>query len=119
MNNFLCHWEIPAENPRELSKFYESMFNWKFEASDVTSDDYLMFTEGEKGVGGGIGKPSTPNYGILNYIMVEDIDVFEKKIVELGGEVVKGKTPIPGYGFYCEFKDPQGNVLGLFENLKK
>ncbi|MCD4658314.1 MAG: VOC family protein [Planctomycetes bacterium] len=119
MGNFLCHWEIPAENPVELRKFYETMFNWKFEPSDITGDDYLMFSEGEKGVGGGIGKSTTPGSVIMNYIMVDDIEAFENKIVELGGEIIKSKTPIPGYGFYCEFKDPQGNILGLFQNASK
>jgi len=118
MGDFLCHWEIPSENPSELRKFYEQMFGWQFMSDPNAGDDYLMFNEGDKGVGGGITKV-TPENRVMNYLWVEDIEAYEKKIVEHGGEIVKSKTAIPSYGFYCEFKDPHGNLLGLFEPLNK
>ncbi len=119
MNNFLCHWEIPSENPAELRSFYSTLFNWKINAGDCMGREYNVCDVGEEGVWGAIDKVDSPNAGVIIYIMVEDIDTTENKIVELGGEIIKSKLPIKGTGIYSQFKDPQGNYLGIFQPLKQ
>jgi uncharacterized protein len=48
---------------------------------------------------------------------VDDIDATLRTVEQLGGSVVKPKDAIPGMGFYAYFKDTEGNILGLWENL--
>jgi hypothetical protein len=46
---------------------------------------------------------------------VEAIDDSLKQIESEGGTTVTPRTPIPGMGAFAYFKDPEGNVLGLWE----
>jgi predicted enzyme related to lactoylglutathione lyase len=48
---------------------------------------------------------------------VEDIDATLHTVESLGGAVVKTKETIPGMGSFAYFKDTEGNVMGLWENL--
>jgi len=36
----IVHFEIPADNPESLSKFYSEVFRWKFEKSSIPDMDY-------------------------------------------------------------------------------
>ena len=46
---------------------------------------------------------------------VPDIDAVLAKIEQLGGATVVKKMPIAEMGFAAYFRDPEGNVLGLWE----
>ena len=48
-------------------------------------------------------------------IDVDDIDQSLKEIETGGGSTVTPRTAIPGMGAFAYFKDPEGNVLGLWE----
>jgi predicted enzyme related to lactoylglutathione lyase len=50
-------------------------------------------------------------------IDVPAIDASLKEIEAAGGSVVRARTEIPGMGAFAYFKDPEGNTLGLWENL--
>lgn len=57
--------------------------------------------------------PDTPSP-----VLVIDVDAIDEalgKIEREGGSVVRPRTEIPGMGAFAYFKDPDGNVLGLFE----
>lgn len=43
------------------------------------------------------------------------IDQIEKNIVELGGVKVLGKTAERQFGWFANFKDPEGNRFGTYE----
>ena len=49
----------------------------------------------------------------MNYSMVVTTPSDES----LGGAVVKPKETIPGMGSFAYFRDTEGNVMGLWENL--
>ena len=48
-------------------------------------------------IGGGMMKRQT-NEPIINYIGVDSVDRYSKKVQELGGKVVKPKTEVHGFG---------------------
>jgi predicted enzyme related to lactoylglutathione lyase len=48
---------------------------------------------------------------------VPDIDATLQTVERLGGSVVMPKSEIPGMGYFAYFKDPEDNVMGLWENL--
>jgi predicted enzyme related to lactoylglutathione lyase len=46
---------------------------------------------------------------------VEDILPYLDKAKELGGSVDQEKTEIPSIGWYAHVLDPDGNIVGLFQ----
>jgi predicted enzyme related to lactoylglutathione lyase len=50
-------------------------------------------------------------------VEVPDIDATLQTVERLGGWVVLPKNEIPGMGYFAYFKDPENNIMGLWENL--
>ena len=109
----VVHIEIPAADQVKAAKFYESLFGWK-----TTRDEKMDYTlwEPSEGPGGGfspVGENVKPG-DILVHIDSDDIDADLKKVVKLGGSIVRPKTDIPGIGWFAMFKDLTGNTIALF-----
>ena len=47
-------------------------------------------------------------------IGVDDLDAYIAKVMEAGCEIVTPRTPIPGVGHFANFRDTEGNVVGMF-----
>ena len=56
------------------------------------------------------GKPKS-----VNYVGTKNIDSTMKSIKKQGGSIVMGKQEIPNMGWSAMAKDPEGNILGLFQ----
>jgi len=113
----IVHFELNAEDPLRAKSFYEKVFDWKIEKSEMPMD-YWMITAGpedEPGISGGLQKRENASDEVFNYIGVPSVEEFLKKIEENGGEILTPKSPIPGIGYYAFFKDTEGNRLGIFE----
>ncbi len=89
--------------------------------------DYtLVYTtpSGEKGplepgaINGGMLKRQGPIKSPVITINVKDIDATAKKIEEAGGKVVMPKFAVGDFGLSAYFQDTEGNVLGLWQNLR-
>jgi predicted enzyme related to lactoylglutathione lyase len=50
-------------------------------------------------------------------IEVGSVDDALDRVKAGGGAVVQPRQEIPGLGAFAYFTDPEGNVLGLWENL--
>jgi predicted enzyme related to lactoylglutathione lyase len=46
---------------------------------------------------------------------VDDIDAALASVEKLGGTTVTAKQPVGDMGFAAYFKDPEGNLLGLWQ----
>ena len=57
----------------------------------------------------------TPSAPVIT-IDVDSVDDALKQIESAGGAVVRPRTEIPGLGAFAYFTDPEGNVVGLWEN---
>jgi len=120
------HFEIPADNLEKMKKFYGDLFGWKIEKmpggmeywgiQTVPVDDKGMAMR--PGVNGGMMKRQMPEQKPVNYISVESVDEYSKKVVKLGGQIVVPKMEIPGMGWWALALDPEGNQIGLFEILQ-
>jgi predicted enzyme related to lactoylglutathione lyase len=111
----LCHFEIPSRDYEKSKEFYESLFGWKI---DIQPEMNYGMIHIKDGIGGGLTnefKPATEP-GLALYFEVDDIPGTLMKAVDLGGAEVKPKTPIGGgeMGYYAEFKDLDGNIIGLW-----
>jgi predicted enzyme related to lactoylglutathione lyase len=110
----IVHVEIPAVNVEGVGKFYESLFGWKIQP--VPEMNYTMWEAGNGDEYGGFPLVSDENPAgqVLVYIASDDIEADLKKVEKLGGKTLHPKSEIPGTGWFGIFKDPTGNVLGLF-----
>ena len=59
----IVHFDLPADDPERAKKFYEKLFDWKFDKVPMQEPYYLIETadlEGNPGVRGGMGKRGLP-----------------------------------------------------------
>lgn len=119
------YFEIQADNLEKARSFYSSIFGWKFEkASEDTPLEYWRIeTRGNRG--GLLKRPANKppaECGTNAFVCsfeVDDIDVFEKKILKYNGKVTLSKFPIPGVCWHAYFMDPEGNNFGIFQPDEK
>ncbi len=109
----IVHIELSAVDSESAGKFYADVFGWKVEP--FAGSDYMTF-EAAPGPGGGFNVIDKDHKAgeIIPYIQVDDIEAKLKEVAAHGGKTIQGKSPIPGEGFFALFRDPSGNVLGLF-----
>lgn len=122
----VVHFEIPADDQERARKFYQDALGWRIEP--VPGMDYNMVittdmdeSTGQPTTAGAINGGMMARGGqITNPVItvdVPDINATLKAVEELGGSVVMPRNEIPGMGFFAYFKDPEDNVMGLWENL--
>jgi predicted enzyme related to lactoylglutathione lyase len=110
----ISYLRIPATDPRRAAAFYEAVFGWT-----VRSDrDDPSF---EDGTGHVIGhfvadQPVAGEAGLRPYVYVEDLGGTLEKVVAEGGEIVTPPYP-EGDLRVATFRDPAGNVVGLWEKI--
>ena len=114
----ICHFEIPADDLPRAKKFYEDLFGWKFEHFPEW-DYYGIKTDEEgKSLGGGMMKRQAREQTPVNYIDVESVDAYAKRVNEIGGRVVMEKTPVQGMGWFAICLDTENNPFGLWQEDK-
>jgi len=125
VDHTIVHFEIPADDVEKLRKFYSELFGWKVEKMPGPMDYWTIETVpvDEKGmpirhgVNGGMMKRQQPEHKPVNYIAVESVDEYAKKIKTLGGKVLVPKMEIPGIGWWALALDPEGNQFAIFESM--
>jgi len=109
----ISYLRVPASEPRRSASFYEAVFGWRV---DVDRDDPSF----EDGTGHVIGHfvadvPVAGEAGVLHYVFVERVEETLEKVAAEGGDVV---TPPYREGDLrvATFRDPAGNVVGVWEH---
>jgi len=117
----IVHFDVAADDPKRAKKFYEGLFDWKMESPPGMTDYYLIETKdlnGERGVGGGLGKRGEPGQRITSYIGVSSVDEYAAKVEKLGGKVVQPKMTVPEWGYLVVCLDTEDNIFGLWQDEK-
>jgi predicted enzyme related to lactoylglutathione lyase len=117
--NRVVHFEIAADNPELVAKFYNRVFGWKFEKWQGPFDYWLVTTgnDTEPGINGGLNRKTGINQvSTVNTIAVESVDATLIKIVKNGGKVIREKTAIPGVGYLAYCEDSAGILFGIMES---
>jgi predicted enzyme related to lactoylglutathione lyase len=111
------HFEIPANEPEKLAKFYTDVFGWKFQKAPIPGMEYWLCDTGSDGAGinGAIMPRQKPEHPVTNYVFVASIDATIEKATKAGAKVALAKMPIQGVGAVACLIDPQGNMCGLWE----
>jgi predicted enzyme related to lactoylglutathione lyase len=128
MSGKVVHFEIPFDDGDRARSFYGEAFGW-----NVMEMPEMSYTMASSGPTTDQGMPSEPGYinggmfersdewpakGPVITVDVESIDEALIKIEKLGGSTVTAKQPVGDMGFAAYFKDPEGNVMGLWETAR-
>jgi|SRR5262252_9611139 len=112
-NGKICYIEMPAVDVKASAEFYQSIFGWNIR---TRGDGSVAFDDGVGEVSGTWvlhRKPMT-EVGLLVYIMVDSAAATIDKVTAKGGVIVQeigGDAP----EITARFKDPAGNILGLYQ----
>lgn len=111
----ICYLEIPATDVEASSSFYTRVFRWHVR---TRGDGQRAFDDTTGAVSGSWvpGRPPAREPGVLVYVMVDSIEAALQGIAEAGGQAVTPLTPLgPAGEAYATFRDPAGNLLGLYQ----
>ncbi len=109
------HIEIPSANLQRAGRFYREVFGWKM--NYVEEADYMQFETGSEINGAFYHSPDhTGRQGVVVYVHVENIEATLDLINANGGKTFVARTPVENMGSFALFHDPDGNVLGIWEN---
>jgi uncharacterized protein len=113
-NGKICYIEIPATDIGRSSAFYEAVFGWKIRRR---GDGHLAFDDGVGQVSGTwvTDRPPSHEPGLLLYIMVADAAAAVDAVVANGGEVVQA-IGADAPEITARFRDPGGNVIGIYQD---
>lgn len=114
----VVHFEIPSDEPQKSMDFYANVFGWKF--SKWGDEAYWLVEAGPEdapGINGAIIKKRAPEHPLTNSILVTDIDETIEAIKKNGCELVVPKTEFPQVGLLAYFKDPDGNLMGIWQKI--
>lgn len=123
MSDRVVHFEIPYEDGDRARAFYGEAFGWDLQA--WSEGEYTLVTTGPTGesgaaepgfINGGMMKREAPFGSPVIVIAVDDIDASMTTVERLGGSTVMAKQPVGDMGWAAYFKDPEGNLMGLFQN---
>ena len=108
----ISYLRIPAEDPGRSAAFYEAVFGWTVR-SDRADPSF------EDGTGHVIGHfvsdlQSVGEAGVRPYVFVERVDETLEKVAASGGEAVTAPYP-EGDLWVATFRDPSGNVVGVWQ----
>ena len=118
MGNRPTHFEIPVDDPDRAAKFYADAFGWTINPFEGAPSYYGMATTGDDsdlGINGALYQRDEMTSTMIT-MSVESIEDAEARILAAGGTQVTPKSPIPGMGYFAQYKDTEGNIVGTFVN---
>ena len=112
-NGKICYLEIPTTDVTRSSHFYQAVFGWQIRQR---GDGAMAFDDGVGEVSGAwvTGRPPSPSPGLLLYIMVDSVAATAESVVAHGGRIVQ-PIGVDAPEVTARFADPDGNVLGLYQ----
>jgi uncharacterized protein len=125
--NKVVHFEIPFDDKDRAIKFYKETFDWDMQ--DMPEMSYVIARSGptdekympkETGfINGGMYKrDDASSKSPVLVIDVENIDDHVKKIESAGGKLVRAKVQVGDMGLYAQVTDTEGNIIGIWQNIK-
>ncbi|MEA2535618.1 MAG: hypothetical protein QOJ93_3429 [Actinomycetota bacterium] len=108
----ISYLHIPATDTRQAATFYEAVFGWTVHGHDSARPG---FDDGGGTISGAwmTTQEISREPGLLPYIYVEHIDDTVERIEANGGQIVLPPYP-EGNLWVSTFRDPSGNVLGVW-----
>lgn len=108
--------ELATRDVEKAKDFYNKVLGWEYRKSE--GSDYIMIVNNGR-VNGGMMQMDEkwgdvpPNWMV--YFNLADLDSSLKKVEELGGKIIMGKTDAAGVGFFSIIADPAGAVCTIMQ----
>jgi uncharacterized protein len=113
----ITYLHIPATDVRQAAAFYRDVFGWRINNPD--SDRPSFHTPGGHLSGAWISDHlAATEPGLLPYIYVDQVEDTVARILTHGGEIVTSPFP-EGLLTVATFRDPGGNVIGLWHDTTR
>ena len=112
-NGKICYIEIPAADIQRSAEFYKNVFGWGIRQrgdGSTTFDD----TIGEVSGAWVLGRAAATEPGLLISVMVDSIAKTCDAIIANGGEIAQPPCA-DAPEITARFRDPAGNILGLYQ----
>jgi len=110
-------FEIPADNSDRAKAFYSNLFGWKINPFPGGGDYWHIDTGGTDDTPDGALKTRRhAGEPIVNYVSVDSVAEFSKKIEKLGGKICMPKTAVPQMGYFAVCQDTEGNAFGIWQS---
>lgn len=121
----VSHFEIPARDPERAARFYREVFGWSVEPLPWEHPYFkvrgsaLSSEGGREGIDGGIVGGLGEAHGLAHPLLMihiegEELEVVLGRIATAGGRTDLPATPVGSMGAWARFRDPEGNLLGLW-----
>ena len=112
----LVFFELTVTDLVRAKSFYGYLLGWTF--SDSPSPDFVSIKGA--GVPGGILRDANKKPGngdVKVFFAVEDISAILERAKQLGAVVLVGETHVSPTRTLAEFRDPDGNVIGIMHEV--
>jgi predicted enzyme related to lactoylglutathione lyase len=113
-NGKICYVEVPVLDIARSADFYSKVFGWKIRQR---GDGSTAFDDATGSVSGSwvLGRPPAAGPpGLLIYVMVDNMTSILETIVAQGGQVVQ-PVGMDAPEITARFRDPAGNIIGLYQ----
>jgi uncharacterized protein len=104
--------QIPATDAEVSAAFYASVFGWRIRTN---SQGERAFDAGQVSGTWVLDREPTREPGLLVWIVVDSVEAALERVVDAGGEVASPPEPQREGEAIATFRDPAGNVLGVFQ----
>jgi len=117
VNGKICYIELPATDIPRSAEFYQNVFRWNMR---TRGDGATAFDDTTGEVSGAFvrGRPPASTPGLLFYIMVDSVEKTVELVKTHGGEIVQ-PVGADAPEITARFRDPGGNVIGLYQEPTK
>ncbi len=113
----ISYLQIPAPDPARSADFYGAVFGWR--VHDAEGERPSFDTPDGQLSGAWIrGLPPASTGGLLPYIYVDRMEETVAAIVDRGGRLESPPEP-EGMLSVATFRDPAGNLLGLWHDTTR
>jgi predicted enzyme related to lactoylglutathione lyase len=108
-------FEVLGTDAERTQRFYCDLFGWTLNDSGFPGYRMVDTQAGEGAIGGGLGSGNGPTWATV-YAHVPDVAAALARAEELGGSRVYGPDQVDDHMRTGAFRDPAGNLFGVYEH---
>lgn len=101
--------EMGSAETETTAQFFSALFGWRYTSMDGGGNGWFETPGCRMGLHGG-----DPDWGMVPYLRVADIESAVQRVRNLGGDAEE-VVAAPGFGRFCNCRDPQGMRFGLHQ----